>query len=190
MHFTVGPVQQATEVMIDSPDVMGVVRLPLTDRQPIDARFARIHWSGKGSDLSPDPDARQDKAIMDAIPWLRFSCVDCRFGELPLGEVKGSWSPVPTGSISRGWRCAWPAAPCAAAPSGWRVPARCRPGPGSTSTPRTASCCSSGSVLPPHRRCAGQAGAGSELARYPYRLSLPTLAGSADYQLEGGPCGR
>jgi hypothetical protein len=48
VHFTVGPVNQATEVMIDSPDVMGVVRVPVADGRPIDAKFARIYWSGKG----------------------------------------------------------------------------------------------------------------------------------------------
>ncbi|RQM64206.1 TIGR02099 family protein, partial [Aeromonas enteropelogenes] len=92
-RFTVGPVKQATEVMIDSPDVMGVIRLPVVPNQPVDAKFARIYWSGKSSDLRPEPDAKQDKAIMDAIPWLTFSCVDCRFGELPLGEVKGELLP-------------------------------------------------------------------------------------------------
>ncbi|WP_429196870.1 hypothetical protein, partial [Aeromonas veronii] len=84
---------QATEVMIDSPDVMGVIRLPAVANRPVDAKFARIYWSGKSSDLSPDPDARQDNAIMASIPWLKVSCVDCRFGELPLGEVKGELVP-------------------------------------------------------------------------------------------------
>ncbi|MGL5496471.1 MAG: YhdP family protein, partial [Aeromonas sobria] len=92
-RFTVGPTNQATEVMIDSPDVMGVIRLPAVANRPVDAKFARIHWSGKSSDLSPDPDAKQDNAIMASIPWLQVSCVDCRFGELPLGEVKGELVP-------------------------------------------------------------------------------------------------
>jgi uncharacterized protein YhdP len=114
VHFTLGPVNQATEVMIDSPDVMGVVRVPVADGRPIDAKLPASTGPARGP-ISADPDERQDRAIMDAIPWLTFSCVDCRFGELPLGEVKGSCCPA-NGWISRDWRCAWRAAPCAAAP--------------------------------------------------------------------------
>ena len=42
-RFTVGPINQATEVMIDSPDVMGVIRLPAVANRPVDAKFARIY---------------------------------------------------------------------------------------------------------------------------------------------------
>lgn len=187
VHFTVGPVQQATEVMIDSPDVMGVVRLPLTDRQPIDARFARIHWSGKGSDLSPDPDARQDKAIMDAIPWLRFSCVDCRFGELPLGEVKGELVPGANrldlkglemrlaGSTLRG------GAEWLARGSQMQTRARLH-----LDTPNSELLLKRLGFTSPIGDAPGKLALDLNWRDTPYRLSLPTLAGSADYQLEGG----
>ncbi|MFM5843058.1 YhdP family protein [Aeromonas sanarellii] len=187
VHFTVGPVQQATEVMIDSPDVMGVVRLPLTDRQPIDARFARIHWSGKGSDLSPDPDARQDKAIMDSIPWLRFSCVDCRFGELPLGEVKGELVPGANrldlkglemrlaGSTLRG------GAEWLARGSQMQTRARLH-----LDTPNSELLLKRLGFTSPIGDAPGKLALDLNWRDTPYRLSLPTLAGSADYQLEGG----
>lgn len=187
VHFTVGPVQQATELMIDSPDVMGVVRLPLTDRQPIDARFARIHWSGKGSDLSPDPDARQDKAIMDAIPWLRFSCVDCRFGELPLGEVKGELVPGANrldlkglemrlaGSILRG------GAEWLARAGQMQTRARLH-----LDTPNSELLLKRLGFTSPIGDAPGKLALDLNWRDTPYRLSLPTLAGSADYQLEGG----
>ncbi len=187
VHFTVGPVQQATEVMIDSPDVMGVVRLPLTDRQPIDARFARIHWSGKGSDLSPDPDARQDKAIMDAIPWLRFSCVDCRFGELPLGEVKGELVPGANrldlkglemrlaGSTLRG------GAEWLARAGQMQTRARLH-----LDTPNSELLLKRLGFTSPIGDAPGRLALDLNWRDTPYRLSLPTLAGSADYQLEGG----
>lgn len=187
VHFTVGPVQQATEVMIDSPDVMGVVRLPLTDRQPIDARFARIHWSGKGSDLSPDPDARQDKAIMDAIPWLRFSCVDCRFGELPLGEVKGELVPGANrldlkglemrlaGSTLRG------GAEWLARAGQMQTRARLH-----LDTPNSELLLKRLGFTSPIGDAPGKLALDLNWRDTPYRLSLPTLAGSADYQLEGG----
>ncbi len=187
VHFTVGPVQQATEVMIDSPDVMGVVRLPLTDRQPIDARFARIHWSGKGSDLSPDPDARQDKAIMDAIPWLRFSCVDCRFGELPLGEVKGELVPGANrldlkglemrlaGSTLRG------GAEWLARAGQMQTRARLH-----LDTPNSELLLKRLGFISPIGDAPGKLALDLNWRDTPYRLSLPTLAGSADYQLEGG----
>ncbi|MGS3141433.1 YhdP family protein [Aeromonas sanarellii] len=187
VHFTVGPVQQATELMIDSPDVMGVVRLPLTDRQPIDARFARIHWSGKGSDLSPDPDARQDKAIMDAIPWLRFSCVDCRFGELPLGEVKGELVPGANrldlkglemrlaGSTLRG------GAEWLARAGQMQTRARLH-----LDTPNSELLLKRLGFTSPIGDAPGKLALDLNWRDTPYRLSLPTLAGSADYQLEGG----
>ncbi len=187
VHFTVGPVQQATEVMIDSPDVMGVVRLPLTDRQPIDARFARIHWSGKGSDLSPDPDARQDKAIMDAIPWLTFSCVDCRFGELPLGEVKGELVPGANrldlkglemrlaGSTLRG------GAEWLARAGQMQTRARLH-----LDTPNSELLLKRLGFTSPIGDAPGKLALDLNWRDTPYRLSLPTLAGSADYQLEGG----
>ncbi|MGU5661284.1 YhdP family protein [Aeromonas sanarellii] len=187
VHFTVGPVQQATEVMIDSPDVMGVVRLPLTDRQSIDARFARIHWSGKGSDLSPDPDARQDKAIMDAIPWLRFSCVDCRFGELPLGEVKGELVPGANrldlkglemrlaGSTLRG------GAEWLARAGQMQTRARLH-----LDTPNSELLLKRLGFTSPIGDAPGRLALDLNWRDTPYRLSLPTLAGSADYQLEGG----
>lgn len=187
VHFTVGPVQQATEVMIDSPDVMGVVRLPLTDRQPIDARFARIHWSGKGSDLSPDPDARQDKAIMDAIPWLRFSCVDCRFGELPLGEVKGELVPGANrldlkglemrlaGSTLRG------GAEWLSRAGQMQTRARLH-----LDTPNSELLLKRLGFTSPIGDAPGKLALDLNWRDTPYRLSLPTLAGSADYQLEGG----
>ncbi|MFQ2152538.1 YhdP family protein [Aeromonas sanarellii] len=187
VHFTVGPVQQATEVMIDSPDVMGVVRIPVTDRQPIDARFARIHWSGKGSDLSPDPDARQDKAIMDAIPWLRFSCVDCRFGELPLGEVKGELVPGANrldlkglemrlaGSTLRG------GAEWLSRAGQMQTRARLH-----LDTPNSELLLKRLGFTSPIGDAPGKLALDLNWRDTPYRLSLPTLAGSADYQLEGG----
>ncbi|MGL5661411.1 MAG: YhdP family protein, partial [Aeromonas sp.] len=95
VRFSVGPTNRATEVMIDSPDVMGVIHMPVVKNRPIEAQFARIYWPAKGTGLALGSDATQDRAIMAAIPWLQFSCVDCRFGALPLGELKGELLPSP-----------------------------------------------------------------------------------------------
>lgn len=186
-RFTVGPVKQATEVMIDSPDVMGVIRLPVVPNQPVDAKFARIYWSGKSSDLRPEPDAKQDKAIMDAIPWLTFSCVDCRFGELPLGEVKGELLPGAdrltlkglemrlagsqlTGSVD--WRN-----------DGGRMQTRAR---GKLTSNNSELLVKRLGYTSPISDAPGSLSFDVNWQDAPYRLSLPTLAGSANYQLEGG----
>ncbi|HDN9015762.1 TPA: TIGR02099 family protein [Aeromonas salmonicida] len=187
VHFTVGPVKDATEVMIDSPDVMGVIRLPVTDRQPIDAKFARIHWSGKSSDLSPEPDARQDKAIMDAIPWFTFSCVDCRFGELPLGEVKGELLPGANKLTLKGLDMRLAGSQLTGTVD-WLAE------PGRMQTHARAKITSKNSELllkrigytSPIGDAPGKMALDLSWNDVPYRLSLPTLAGSANYQLEGG----
>ncbi|WP_265462734.1 YhdP family protein [Aeromonas salmonicida] len=187
VHFTVGPVKDATEVMIDSPDVMGVIRLPVTDRQPIDAKFARIHWSGKSSDLSPESDARQDKAIMDAIPWLTFSCVDCRFGELPLGEVKGELLPGANKLTLKGLDMRLAGSQLTGTVD-WLAEA------GRMQTHARAKITSKNSELllkrigytSPIGDAPGKMALDLSWNDVPYRLSLPTLAGSANYQLEGG----
>ena len=75
----------------------------------MDAKFARIYWSGKGTDLSPDPDT-PDRAIMDAIPWLTFSCVVAALASCPLGG-EGELLPGANRLDLRDWRCAWRAAP-------------------------------------------------------------------------------
>ena len=187
VHFTLGPVNQATEVMIDSPDVMGVVRVPVADGRPIDAKFARIYWSGKGTDLSPDPDERQDRAIMNAIPWLTFSCVDCRFGELPLGEVKGELLPGANrldlkglemrlaGSTLRG-SAEWLA-------RGSQMQTRARV---NLETRNSELLLKRLGYTSPIGDAPGKLALDLNWRDVPYRLSLPTLAGSADYQLEGG----
>lgn len=186
-RFTVGPVKQATEVMIDSPDVMGVIRLPVVPNQPVDAKFARIYWSGKSSDLRPEPDAKQDKAIMDSIPWLTFSCVDCRFGELPLGEVKGELIPGAnklslkglemrlagsqlTGSVD--WRS-----------DGGRMQTRAH---GKLTSNNSELLVKRLGYTSPISDAPGSLSFDVNWQDAPYRLSLPTLAGSANYQLEGG----
>ncbi|WP_348686866.1 YhdP family protein [Aeromonas bestiarum] len=187
VHFTVGPVKQATEVMIDSPDVMGVVRLPVTERQPIDAKFARIYWSGKSSDLSPEPDARQDRAIMDAIPWLTFSCVDCRFGALPLGEVKGELVPGANKLTLKGLDMRLAGSQLTGTVD-WLAQ------PGRMQTHARASISSNNSELllkrlgytSPIGDAPGKMALDLNWNDVPYRLDVPTLAGSANYQLEGG----
>jgi uncharacterized protein (TIGR02099 family) len=187
VHFTVGPVRQATEVMIDSPDVMGVVRIPVTDKQPIDAKFARIHWSGKGSDLSPEPDARQDKAIMDTIPWLTFSCVDCRFGTLPLGELKGELVPGMNQLALKGLEIRL-------AGSTLKGSAEWLAQSGQMQTRAHAKLDTQNSELllkrlgftSPIGDAPGKLALDLNWRDVPYRLDLPTLTGSADYQLEGG----
>ncbi len=187
VHFTVGPVNQATEVMIDSPDVMGVVRLPVSERQPIDAKFARIHWSGKSSDLSPDPDARQDRAIMDAIPWLTFSCVDCRFGELPLGEVKGELIPGADKLSLKGLEMRL-------AGSQLNGSAEWLAGADGMQTRARAHISSNNSELllkrlgytSPIGDAPGKMALDLSWRDVPYRPNVPTLSGTADYQLEGG----
>lgn len=187
VHFTVGPVNLATEVMIDSPEVMGVVRIPVTDRQPIDAKFARIHWSGKGSDLSPEPDARQDKAIMDAIPWLTFSCVDCRFGELPLGELKGELVPGANRLDLKGLEMRL-AGSTLSGSAEWLAQ------PGQMQTRVRAHLSTQNSELllkrlgytSPIGDAPGKMALDLNWNDVPYRLDVPTLAGSANYQLEGG----
>lgn len=187
VHFTVGPVSQATEVMIDSPDVMGVVRLPVTDKQPIDAKFARIHWSGKGSDLSPKADPRQDQAIMDAIPWLRFSCVDCRFGKLPLGELQGELVPGANSLSLKGLEMKL-------AGSTLKGSAQWLSRSGQMQTRASAQLSTQNSELllkrlgftSPIGDAPGKLALDLNWQDVPYRLNLPTLAGTADYQLEGG----
>lgn len=187
VHFTVGPVRQATEVMIDSPDVMGVVRIPVTDKLPIDAKFARIHWSGKGSDLSPEPDAKQDKAIMDTIPWLTFSCVDCRFGTLPLGELKGELVPGASQLALKGLEMKL-AGSTLKGSAEWLVQS------GQMQTRAHAKLDTQNSELllkrlgftSPIGDAPGKLALDLNWRDVPYRLDLPTLGGSADYQLEGG----
>ncbi|MGY3859521.1 YhdP family protein [Aeromonas intestinalis] len=187
VHFTVGPVSQATEVMIDSPDVMGVVRVPVTDKQPIDAKFARIYWSGKGSDLSPKADPRQDQAIMDAIPWLSFSCVDCRFGKLPLGELKGELVPGTNSLSLKGLEMKL-------AGSTLKGNAQWLSQSGQMQTRASARISTQNSELllkrlgftSPIGDAPGKLALDLNWQDVPYRLNLPTLAGTADYQLEGG----
>lgn len=188
VHFTVGPVRQATEIMIDSPDVMGVMRVPVDGGQPMDAKFARIYWSGKGSDLSPEPDDHQDQAIMDSIPWLRFSCVDCRFGSLPLGELKGELVPGAdrlalkglemklAGSTLRG-DAEWLAQPGAA----MQTKARIR-----LDTQNSELLLKRLGFTSPIGDAPGKLALDLSWRDAPYRLDLPTLGGSASYQLEGG----
>ncbi|MFC5707067.1 YhdP family protein [Aeromonas eucrenophila] len=187
VHFTVGPVNQATEVMIDSPDVMGVVRIPVTGKQPIDAKFARIHWSGKGSDLSPEPDARQDKAIMDTIPWLTFSCVDCRFGSLPLGELKGELVPGNNRLDLKGLEMKL-------AGSTLKGSAQWLAQPGQMQTRAQAKLDTQNSELllkrlgftSPIGDAPGKLVLDLNWGDVPYRPNVSTLAGSADLKLEGG----
>lgn len=187
VHFTVGPVSQATEVMIDSPDVMGVVRVPVTDKQPIDAKFARIYWSGKGSDLSPKADPRQDQAIMDAIPWLSFSCVDCRFGKLPLGELKGELVPGTNSLSLKGLEMKL-------AGSTLKGNAQWLSQSGQMQTRASARISTQNSELllkrlgftSPIGDAPGKLALDLNWQDVPYRLNLPSLAGTADYQLEGG----
>ncbi len=186
-HFTVGPVNQATEVMLDSPDVMGVIRIPVVANRPVDAKFARIYWSGKSEELSPDPDAKQDNAIMASIPWLKVSCVDCRFGELPLGEVKGELLPGAnkvtlkdldirlagsqlTGSVD------WLA-------DGNRMETRAR---GKLTSKNSELLLKRLGYTSPIGDAPGSLAFDLNWQDVPYRPNLPTLGGSANYQLEGG----
>ena len=95
VQFTVGAVAGATEVMIDSPQVLGVVRVPTRRSQPVEAQFGRLHWSGSSDDFRGKPDPVQEQALLGQIPWMTFTCADCRFGELPLGQVSGELKPAP-----------------------------------------------------------------------------------------------
>lgn len=93
VQFTVGPTKEATEVLIESPEVLGVVRVPLKPRQPVEAQFGRLHWSGSSEDFKGQPDNAQELSLLRAMPWLRFTCADCRFGDIPLGQIKGELKP-------------------------------------------------------------------------------------------------
>ncbi|WP_368165485.1 YhdP family protein [Aeromonas sp. R6-2] len=95
VQFTVGAVEGATEVMIDSPQVLGVVRVPTRRSRPVEAQFGRLHWSGSSEDFRGTPDLGADQTLLAQLPWLTFTCADCRFGELPLGQVSGELKPAP-----------------------------------------------------------------------------------------------
>ncbi|MCX7127496.1 YhdP family protein [Aeromonas sp.] len=186
-RFTVGPTNQATEVMIDSPDVMGVIRLPAAANRPVDAKFARIHWSGKSSDLSPDPDAKQDNAIMAAIPWLQVSCVDCRFGELPLGEVKGELVPGANKVTLKGLDVRLAGSQLTGSvdwlADGNRMQTRAR---GKLTSNNSELLLKRLGYTSPIGDAPGSLAFDLNWQDVPYRPSLPTLGGSANYQLEGG----
>ncbi|MGL6153405.1 MAG: YhdP family protein [Aeromonas sobria] len=186
-RFTVGPTNQATEVMIDSPDVMGVIRLPTVANRPVDAKFARIHWSGKSSDLSPDPDAKQDNAIMASIPWLQVSCVDCRFGELPLGEVKGELVPGANKVTLKGLDVRLAGSQLTGSvdwlADGNRMQTRAR---GKLTSNNSELLLKRLGYTSPIGDAPGSLAFDLNWQDVPYRPSLPTLGGSANYQLEGG----
>ncbi|MGL5091086.1 MAG: YhdP family protein, partial [Aeromonas sobria] len=186
-RFTVGPTNQATEVMIDSPDVMGVIRLPAVANRPVDAKFARIHWSGKSSDLSPDPDAKQDNAIMASIPWLQVSCVDCRFGELPLGEVKGELVPGANKVTLKGLDVRLAGSQLTGSvdwlADGNRMQTRAR---GKLTSNNSELLLKRLGYTSPIGDAPGSLAFDLNWQDVPYRPSLPTLGGSANYQLEGG----
>ncbi|WP_068978357.1 YhdP family protein [Aeromonas sp. EERV15] len=186
-RFTVGPTNQATEVMIDSPDVMGVIRLPAVANRPVDAKFARIYWSGKSSDLSPDPDAKQDNAIMASIPWLTFSCVDCRFGELPLGEVKGELVPGANKVTLKGLDVRLAGSQLTGSvdwlADGNRMQTRAR---GKLTSNNSELLLKRLGYTSPIGDAPGSLAFDLNWQDVPYRPSLPTLGGSANYQLEGG----
>ncbi|PKQ73377.1 TIGR02099 family protein [Aeromonas sobria] len=186
-RFTVGPTIQATEVMIDSPDVMGVIRLPAVANRPVDAKFARIHWSGKSSDLSPDPDAKQDNAIMASIPWLQVSCVDCRFGELPLGEVKGELVPGANKVTLKGLDVRLAGSQLTGSvdwlADGNRMQTRAR---GKLTSNNSELLLKRLGYTSPIGDAPGSLAFDLNWQDVPYRPSLPTLGGSANYQLEGG----
>ncbi|WP_148610840.1 YhdP family protein [Aeromonas sobria] len=186
-RFTVGPTNQATEVMIDSPDVMGVIRLPAVANRPVDAKFARIHWSGKSSDLSPDPDAKQDNAIMASIPWLQVSCVDCRFGELPLGEVKGELVPGANKVTLKGLDVRLAGSQLTGSvdwlADGNRMETRAR---GKLTSNNSELLLKRLGYTSPIGDAPGSLAFDLNWQDVPYRPSLPTLGGSANYQLEGG----
>ncbi|HEH9439100.1 TPA: TIGR02099 family protein [Aeromonas sobria] len=186
-RFTVGPTNQATEVMIDSPDVMGVIRLPAVANRPVDAKFARIHWSGKSSDLSPEPDAKQDNAIMASIPWLQVSCVDCRFGELPLGEVKGELVPGANKVTLKGLDVRLAGSQLTGSvdwlADGNRMQTRAR---GKLTSNNSELLLKRLGYTSPIGDAPGSLAFDLNWQDVPYRPSLPTLGGSANYQLEGG----
>jgi uncharacterized protein (TIGR02099 family) len=186
-RFTVGPTNQATEVMIDSPDVMGVIRLPTMANRPVDAKFARIYWSGKSSDLSPEPDAKQDSAIMASIPWLTVSCVDCRFGELPLGEVKGELVPGTNKVMLKGLDMRLAGSQLTGSvdwlADGNRMQTRAR---GKLTSNNSELLLKRLGYTSPIGDAPGSLAFDLNWQDVPYRPSLPTLGGSANYQLEGG----
>ncbi|MFB2865426.1 YhdP family protein [Aeromonas sp. MdU4] len=186
-RFTVGPTNQATEVMIDSPDVMGVIRLPAVANRPVDAKFARIYWSGKSSDLSPDPDAKQDSAIMASIPWLTFSCVDCRFGELPLGEVKGELVPGANKVTLKGLDMRLAGSQFTGSADwladGNRMETRVR---GKLTSNNSELLLKRLGYTSPIGDAPGSLAFDLNWQDVPYRPNLATLGGSGNYQLEGG----
>ncbi len=124
---------------------------------------------------------------MNAIPWLTFSCVDCRFGELPLGEVKGELLPGANrldlkglemrlaGSTLRG-SAEWLA-------RGSQMQTRARV---NLETRNSELLLKRLGYTSPIGDAPGKLALDLNWRDVPYRLSLPTLAGSADYQLEGG----
>lgn len=93
LHFSVGAARQGTEVLLEGPQVLGVVRIPYQRSRPIEAQFGRLHWPGSSDDFKGTPDGSQELALLHAMPWLKVSCADCRFGELPLGQVSGELKP-------------------------------------------------------------------------------------------------
>lgn len=187
VHFTVGPIKQATEVMIDSPDVMGVIRLPAVANRPVDAKFARIYWSGNSSDLSPAPDAKLDGSIMASIPWLKVSCVDCRFGELPLGEVKGELVPGANKVTLKGLDMRLAGSQLTGSVDwlvdGNRMQTRAR---GKLTSNNSELLLKRLGYTSPIGDAPGSLAFDLNWQDVPYRPSLPTLTGSASYQLEGG----
>ncbi|PJG58144.1 YhdP family protein [Aeromonas cavernicola] len=187
VRFTVAPVKQATEVMIDSPDVMGVIRLPQQAKRPIDAKFARIHWSGKGAELSPAPDVTQDNAIMAAIPWLTFSCVDCRFGQLPLGEVKGELLPGANKLSLKGLEMRLAGSQLTGSvdwlANGSQMETHAR---GKLTSNNSELLLKRLGYTSPIGDAPGSFAFDLNWQDVPYRPSLPTLGGSANYQLEAG----
>lgn len=187
VRFTIGPINQATEVMIDSPDVMGVIRIPMVENRPIDAKFARIFWSGSSTDLRPAADTQHDLSIMAAMPWLRFSCVDCRFGKTSLGELKGELIPSPNKVTLRGFNAQLAASQLNAnvewLRQGEQMSSRAW---GKLTTKSSENLIKRLGYPSPLSDAPGSLSFDLTWQDVPYRASAATLAGKADYRLEGG----
>lgn len=124
---------------------------------------------------------------MDAIPWLTFSCVDCRFGELPLGEVKGELIPGADKLSLKGLEMRL-------AGSQLNGSAEWLAGADGMQTRARAHISSNNSELllkrlgytSPIGDAPGKMALDLSWRDVPYRPNVPTLSGTADYQLEGG----
>ncbi len=124
---------------------------------------------------------------MASIPWLTFSCVDCRFGELPLGEVKGELVPGANKVTLKGLDVRLAGSQLTGSmdwlADGNRMQTRAR---GKLTSSNSELLLKRLGYTSPIGDAPGSLAFDLNWQDVPYRPSLPTLGGSANYQLEGG----